>query len=208
MIRGLQPGCRAALIISECQRGVIEAGRSPFPDLVEQTAARGIVAKTAVLADAFRAAGLPVVHAHFAHQPDYADLPMTSVIMAVSKKTNRLTIGSPDTLAVAGLEPQPTDIVHSRSFSLVAFHGTDLDTRLRNMGVQTLVLSGVSTNVAIQGMSVCASDLGYQVIVAEDCIAGASPQSHDFIVKNFLPLYSTVASSQDIMEELKAHTKG
>jgi len=202
MIRGVEAGRRPTLIISECQRGVIEPDRSPFAPLCSQVAARNIVPKTAALADAFRAAGLPVVHVHVAYQPDYADLPLTSAIASMAKKADRLTVGSPDTASVAGLEPKAGDIVHHRSFSLVAFHGTDLDTRLHNMGVKTLVFAGISTNVAISGMAMCASDLGYQCIVAEDCIAGSSAASHEFIVRNYLPMYSTVSNSQQISEAL------
>lgn len=208
MIRGMEAGRGVALIVSECQRGVIEPGRTDFPTLAEQVERRGLVARTAALADSFRAAGLRVIHAHVAHRPDYADLPITNVIMARSKKKGGMKLGSVDAEAVPGLAPRPTDIVHSRGYSLVGFHGTDLDTRLRHMGIQTLVFSGVSTNVAISGMALAASDLGYQSIVAEDCIAGASEESHDFIVRNLLPLYSTVTSSSQIVEALRSRAQG
>jgi nicotinamidase-related amidase len=202
MIRGLEPGRRVALLISECQRGVIEAERSDFPGLVEQVGTRQVVERTAALVDAFRAAGQRVVHVLVAHQPDYADLPITNVIMARSKKKGGMRLGSIDAEPVNGLKPRVGDLVHVRGYSLIGFHGTDLDTRLRNMGIQTLVFAGVSTNVAISGMSMCASDLGYQAIVAEDCIAGASAETHEFIVRNLLPLYSTVTDSRRIAEAL------
>lgn len=202
MIRGFETGRRVALLISECQRGVIEADRSDFPGLVEQTASRGITGRIAALAEAFRSAGMPVVHVHVAHQPDYADLPITNVIMARSKKKGGMKIGSEDAQPVAALAPRPGDIVHSRGYSLVAFHGTDLDSRLRNMGVQTLVLTGVSTNVAISGMAVAASDFGYQVVIPEDCIAGASADSHAFIIRNLLPLYSTLSDGATVAAAL------
>lgn len=204
MIRGLESGRRAALIINEMQRGTIEAGRSDFPELVEQIGSRGIIPKIAALAKAFRAAGLPVVHLHIAHQPDYADLPITNLIMARSKKNGRQKVGSVDAEPVAQLAPEPTDIVHVRGYSMIAFHGTDLDTRLRHMGIQTLVMTGVSTNVAIQGLAVCGSDMGYQVIIPEDCTAGASSETHDFVVKNLLPLYSTVTNSAQVTEAVAA----
>jgi len=104
--------------------------------------------------------------------------------------------------SVDEVAPKNDDIVHARSFSLVAFHGTELDSMLRNMGVTTLVPVGVSTNVAISGASLCGSDLGYQVVVPEDCIAGATQESHEFIVQNLLPLYATLSESQSIMQTL------
>lgn len=203
MLRGMEPGRGVALIISECQRGVIEPGLTDFPTLAEQVEKRAIIPRIANLAAAFRAAGLPVIHAHVAHQPDYADLPITNLIMARSKKRGGMKLGSDEAQSVAGVAPQPGDVVFSRGYALVGFHGTDMDTRLRHMGIQTLVFSGVSTNVAISGMALAASDYGYQSIVVEDCIAGATAESHDFILANLLPLYSTIVSSQQVLDTLK-----
>lgn len=197
-LRGLGAGDRPALLISECQRGVIERGLSPFDTLAEQAEARGIVAGIATLAAAFRAASLPVFHLHVVHREDCADVPMTNVILARSVKHGRMRVGTPDVETVAGLEIDERDIVHARGFSLVAFHGTDLDQQLRNRGITTLVLCGVSSNVAVSGTALCGSDLGYQVLIAEDCIAGASAASHAFMVEQSLPLYATVTSSAAI----------
>jgi nicotinamidase-related amidase len=202
MPRGFEAGKRPALLISECQRGVIDPVLSDFPGLAEQVQQRGVLPRIACLADAFRAAGLPVLHLHVVHRPGYIDLPRTSVIIARSTKQNRMIVGSEDVKPVPEMLPHESDIVHARSFSLVGFHGTDLDSILRNMGVTTIVPVGVSTNVAISGLSLCGSDLGYQVVVPEDCIAGATPQSHDFIVSNLLPLYSTLSDSESVIAAL------
>lgn len=202
MPRGFETGKRPALLISECQRGVIDPVLSDFPGLAEQVQQRGVLPRISRLAEAFRAAGLPVLHLHVVHRPGYVDLPRTSVIIARSTKKNRMIAGSEDVKPVPEMAPHASDIVHARSFSLVGFHGTDLDSILRNMGVTTIVPVGVSTNVAISGLSLCGSDLGYQVVVPEDCIAGATPQSHDFIVSNLLPLYSTVSDSESVIAAL------
>lgn len=202
MIRGLDKGQRAALLISECQRGVIESGMTDFEGLAEQVASRDVVPKTAALAGAFRAASLPVFHLHVAHSSDYADLPKTSVIVSRSIRNKRMRDGSPEVDAVAGLTPQAGDIVHCRRFSLLAFNGTDLDAQLRHRGIQTLVLAGVSTNIAINGLALSGSDLGYQVVVAEDCTAGASEETHRFMVSNALPLYAALADSNAVARGL------
>lgn len=201
-IRGLGQGERAALLISECQRGVLEAGLSPFSTLAEQAAERGIIERIGRLAAAFRASGLPVFHLHVAHRPDFADVPVTNVILARSVKQGRMRLGTPDVEAVAGVEVHEGDVLHARGFSLVAFHGTDLDQQLRNRGVTTLVLCGVSSNVAVSGTALCGSDLGYQVVIPEDCIAGATAESHAFMVQQSLPLYATLTHSDDVMTAL------
>lgn len=201
-LRGLEPGTRAALLISECQRGVIERGRSPFAGLAEQVEQRGIVQRIAALAAAFRAAGQPVVHLHVAHRPDYADVARTSMLMVRSAKTGFMKTGSADVDPVVQLLPQTEDHLLSRRYSINGFNGTDLDATLRNLGVQTVVLVGVSTNVAINTMAVTAADLGYQVLVPEDCIAGASAETHAFVLLHLLPLYATVTTQAAVASAL------
>jgi nicotinamidase-related amidase len=202
-LRGLEAGTRCALLISECQRGVIEPGLSPFDTLAEQAGARGIVPRIARLAEAFRAASMPVVHLHVAHRPDYADVPRTSWIITRSIKKSHMKAGSADVEAVPGLEPQEGDHVQSRRFALGSFHGTELDTTLRHLGVQTLVVVGVSTNVAVNATALAGSDLGYQVLVPEDCIAGASVETHEFVLRNLLPLYSTITTQAAVEAALR-----
>lgn len=201
-IRGLEKGKKPALLISECQKGVIGAGISSFEGLVSEAAERGIVPRIQALAKAFRELGYPVIHLHVVHRPGYPDLPITNVILANSVRQGRMVIGSVDVQPVDELQPVSDDIVHSRSFSLVGFHGTELDATLRNMGIDTIVLAGVSSNVAISGTALCGSDLGYQVIVAEDCTAGSDAETHTFICKNLLPLYSTISDSSEIAQAL------
>ena len=126
---------KSALLISECQRGILEQPWSDFPGLAEQANTRGIFGKIATLADAFRAAGRPVIHVHVVHEPDYADLPITNLVVARSKKLGRMKRGTPEADSVVALAPQPGDIVHARGYSLCGFHGTDLDTILRHRGI-------------------------------------------------------------------------
>lgn len=200
-MRGFTKTDKPALLISECQKGVLDRQLSLFHGLIDHAEGRNMAANIAQLAAEFRRQGLPVIHIHVAHKPDYAGVPVTNVIVARTIKTGGMREGTPDVEAIPGLEPQPGDIVHSRSVSLVAFNKTDLDAVLKSLGVTTLVLCGVSANIALPGMAVCGSDLGYQVVVAEDCIAGASAESYDFAIRQVLPLYSTLLSSGEIVSK-------
>jgi nicotinamidase-related amidase len=205
-LRGLDNlarGRRPALLISECQRGVVDADLSPFPTLAEQVAQRGIVPRIAELAQAFRTMGLPVLHLHVAHRPDCTDLPRTSALISRAVKTGYMRAGSPDVESVAGLPVLSGDHLQARRYSLGAFNGTELDTTLRHLGVGTLVLTGVSSNVAVNVTALTGSDLGYQVLVPEDCIAGASAESHDFVCRQLLPLYATLTSQAAVLKALQ-----
>jgi nicotinamidase-related amidase len=56
------------------------------------------------VASAFRAAGLPVVHAHVAHRPDFGGVLANSAITARARKAGSMRSGTPDVEAMAGLE--------------------------------------------------------------------------------------------------------
>ena len=193
-LRGFEPGKRVALLISECQRGVVDPSRAMFGTLAAQVEERQIIPRIARLANSFRRAKQPVVHLWVSHRPDYADTPRVSTIFGLAIKHKMMISGSTDVEPVPGLEPQQQDHIQERRFSLCAFNGTDLNTTLRNLRIDTLVLTGVSSNVAINSSSIAGSDLGYQIVIPEDCIAGATAESHDFMVHNLLPLYATLST--------------
>lgn len=194
---------RAALIISECQRGIIEPGMGGFKDLIDQVEQRRILPRISRLTDRFRESGLPVFHLAIAHRADFADVQPNSLLAAMARKNRLLTSGSPEADIVKELTPAPQDFVVSRSSGLIGFHGTALDVILRRMGIQTVIVAGVSTNVAVAGCTMAATDLGYHVIVAEDCIAAADPATHEVIIRDQLRMIARIASADDVEQALE-----
>lgn len=74
--------------------------------------------------------------------------------------------------------PHDDDVVlaHHR---VSGFHGTELDTVLRGGGIDTVVLAGVATNLAVESTARAAADLGYRVLVVSDACSAVSGQAHD-----------------------------
>jgi nicotinamidase-related amidase len=204
MIRSLSQGQKPVLIVNECQVGVIDPRHSGFPGLAEQVESRGIVAKIAALAAAFRAKGYPVIHTPVAHRPDFADIEANSLINALTLKHRRMVKGGVEADYVDALRPLAGDFVIERSAGLIAFNATSLDATLRRLGVETVVLTGVSTNVAMPGNTMAAVDLGYHVVIPEDCIAGADAKTHDTIVNNQLRMLATLTTAAAIAAAIAA----
>lgn len=193
---------RAALIINECQRGVVGPGDCIFPALAGQVTERGILPRIAALAEAFRTRGLPVVHAPIVHREDMADLRPNSLIGAVSRKGGRMKQGSPEAAYTPELEPHPTDYVVERTAGFIVFLGTSLDALLRRLDVQTVVLAGVSTNIAIPGNTIAAVELNYNVVIPEDCIAGTDPETHRVIVDEQLRMLARLTTAAELTAAL------
>lgn len=194
----------AALVISECQRGVVDPELAVLPGLAEQAVSRGIVERIATLADAFRLAGRPVVHCLIAHRRDLAGLRRNSLLTAMILKNPSMLEGTPDVEVPPAIAPKPGDIVSRRAVGLTAFYGTELDAMLRLLDVETIVLAGVSTIVALPGLAVEAVNRGYHVLLPEDCTAGASQEMHEFMVGNVLRMYARITTADDVLRRLAA----
>lgn len=206
MLEKLLTNTKTALLINELQLGVCHPDYSMFTAMPQEAMKRGIFDKIIALADAFRSANLPVFHLPCSHRPDFGDIKRNSLISAMSLKSRGMIEGSPEAGYMPGLEPRPEDFVSKRSSGIFAFLGTDLDLRLRRMGVDTVVATGVSTNLGIPGIVMAGVDFGYNVIVAEDCIAGSDPEVHDIIVREQLRLLATIASKDEIVAALASRT--
>jgi nicotinamidase-related amidase len=191
----------AALVISECQRGILDPSAS-LPALAAQAAERGITARIAGLARAFRAAGLPVVHCHIAHRPDLAGVRPNSLLGALAIKNRTLIAGTPDTLPPPELTPQPGDHVSTRTTGITAFYGTDLDATLRLRSVETIVLTGLSTDVAIPGLALEAVNRGYYVRIPADCVAGTSASSYEFMMNGMLSVIARITDAAAVLTSL------
>src|ERR1700749_957460 len=189
----------AALVISECQLGILDPAASVTPALAAQAAERGIVPRIAKLARAFRAAGLPVVHCHIAHRHDLAGIKPNSLLGARAIKNRTLIAGTPATLPPPELAPRPGDHVSIRTTGLTAFYGTDLDATLRLRNVETIVLTGVSIDVAIPGLALEAVNRGYYVRVPADCVAGTSATSYEFMMGGLLPLVARITDAAAVL---------
>src|SRR5258707_15393260 len=113
MVRGLDHAEHAALVICECQRGVLDPSMAIFPGLAQQAEERGMLANIARLASAFRAAGLPVAHVHVAHRPDLGGGVANSVVPARTLKSGAMRAGWPEGQPKEGARPEPAAHVSS-----------------------------------------------------------------------------------------------
>ncbi len=82
---------------------------------------------------------------------------------------------------------------------MTPFMSTSLDQILRNLGVRTVVVTGVSVNLGVMGMVMSAVDLGYQVVLARDAVAGVPVEYAQAVIENSLSLLATVVTSDELL---------
>ncbi|MBW8794859.1 MAG: isochorismatase family protein [Streptomyces sp.] len=128
------------------------------------------------LARAFRAAGAPVVLIRV-ERPSLAEQP-------------------PGSGLVAGLRKEGDVEIVKRTIG--GFQGTELDARLRRLGVTRLVFGGIATNLGVESTARAAADLGYDLVFVEDAMAALTGAEHEASVRLDFPRLGTVVTAADV----------
>ena len=107
-------------------------------------------------------------------------------------------IGTHGAAVVSELGPEPDDIVMARMHGMTPFTSTSLDQMLRNLGVRTVVATGVSVNLGMLGLCISAVDLGYQVVLVRDAVAGVPVDYAESVIDNTLSLLTTLTTADEL----------
>jgi biuret amidohydrolase len=188
----LEPS-RTALLLMECQEGVIGEGGT-LSALADAVKRHGTVAQIGRVLAAARAKGVPVFHCLMARRRDGGGAAANCLLLAATRKSERpLLPGSPQQAPVAALAPADGEWVVTRFHGISPFHGTELDQLLRNLGVRTVVATGVSVNVGILGLVLEAVNAGYQVVIPREAVTGTPDEYVAAVMEHTLRLLATLA---------------
>ncbi|MFE7312088.1 isochorismatase family protein [Streptomyces sp. NPDC057555] len=189
----------AVLLTVECQRGVVGAD-SALPELAEAARSSGALTRITRLVAAAHGAGVQVLHAIAERRPDGRGASRNArLFRAAERLPVRQLTGS---AAVRVADPIPVaeeDLVVRRLHGLSPLAGTGVDALLRNIGCRTLVVTGVSANVAIPNAVFDAVNLGYTAVVPVDAIAGVPADYTPAMVRNTLSLVATLTTTEDVL---------
>jgi nicotinamidase-related amidase len=185
---------RTALVLVDLQVGITALAPDGLVGPVLSTAAR--------LADGFRAAGLPVVLVRVQFSDDFADAPR-------NRTTTSLTGSPPPDYAEIhpGVRARPTDLLVTKR-QPGAFHGTDLDCRLRRRGITGIVLGGLLTGLGVESTARAGYDHGYNLTVVEDASADVDPARHTNSLQRVFPLLGEVGRADDVLGLLEGRRVG
>ncbi|KQQ93184.1 hydrolase [Leifsonia sp. Leaf325] len=153
----------------------------------------GIIDRAISLVDAFRVHSLPVVLATVTGTP-----------------TGRTGYGPGGrefptewSALVPRLSPQPDDIILRRT-TWSAFAGTDLTTRLVDLGVTQVVVVGLATSFGVESTARAAHDLGLNVALPTDAMTDPRLESHDGSVARVFPALGETGTTAEVLALLEA----
>jgi len=188
-----------AVLTMELQRGVV-GDRAAIPALAEAVDGRGVVPAAAAVVRAARTVGARVVHCVAEFRPDRAGSNDNSPLLrALAKGPAHLVAGSDETDVVPELGPEPSDLFSARRHGLTPFPGTGLDQLLRNVGVRTIVATGVSLNIGVTGLVMVAVDLGYRCVVVTDAVTGVPVDYADAMLEHTVAPLATLTTSDQVV---------
>src|ERR1700723_419757 len=179
---------KTALVLIDLQNAIVGTNRVPH------TAAQ-VVENCKRLADAFRVHGAPVVYVRV----DLNDFLKLPVDQPHNRDDKPLPAIASEIAPAAGF--QPGDIlVTKRHWG--AFAGTDLEQQLKSRGIDTVVLTGISTNIGVESTARQGTGLGFAFVLVEDACSSHNAEHHRFAVENIFPRLTRVRSTDEVLASL------
>ena len=98
----------------------------------------------------------------------------------------------------------PDDLVLPRHQGISPVHRTEVLSILRNMGMDDVVVAGVSTNLAVPLVAVGAADEDFAVTIATDAYIGTPPEHHASMLRHSLAFVARLATTDELLAEWSA----
>jgi nicotinamidase-related amidase len=207
----LIPG-RTALVLIDMQRDFLEPGG--FGEGLGNDVsllAKVVTPLQAVLAAA-RATGMLVIHTREGHRSDMSDCPPSKQargqlefgIGSPGPKGRVLIRGELGHGIVDELAPAAGEVVLDKP-GKGAFYATDLELMLRNKGITSLIVTGVTTEVCVHTTVREANDRGFECLVLSDCVGSYFPEFHEVGLRMIAAqggIFGWVAPSRALLDAL------
>jgi nicotinamidase-related amidase len=194
----LQPGRQPALLIIDFVEAYVRPGALLYAGC--ESAHQGAIALLA----AARQAQIPIVHTRVAYQPGGRD---GGVFFHKVAALRTFEQGADPALQAfaAGLEPAAGETVITKQYAS-AFFGTTLASTLTALGVDTLLIAGVSTSGCVRATGVDACQYGFIPLVVRDAVGDRAPGPHEASLFDLQAKYAEVidlATARTYLESLK-----
>ena len=182
---------RAALLIMDFQGGIIAR-----LDVAERSA---LVARVSELRDRARVAGAQIAYVRVALTAgEAAAVPDTNKsFSALAADSAAYDPDGPGTQVIDELAPAEGEIV-VRKRRVGAFSTTDLAEQLAARGVDTLLLTGISTSGVVLSTVRDAADHDYHLVVVSDCCNDPRPAVHDVLINDVFPRQADVVTAAEV----------
>lgn len=164
---------------------------------------RGVVARTAELQQAARAAGLLVCYSATVFRPGYPEISPRNKTFSQRKASGQPAVADPLQVIHPAARPLAGEVVVGKH-RVNAMFGTDLEMTLRANSIDTIILLGYATSGVVLSTTRYAADADFRLFIVEDCCSDADAEVHDFLTQRIFPRQAEVVSAAAVMAALAA----
>jgi nicotinamidase-related amidase len=189
---------KSAVLFIECQRGVI-GDLTVLPALAEE--AQPARAAMGRLATGARAAGARVFHLTYLPLAGGRSANRRAPLMQRTRSSGEWDESHPAMEVIPEIGVHSEDVVLPRHQGFSPVHSTEVLTILRNLGIDELVVAGVSTNLAIPLTVGGATDENFAVTVATDASVGTPREHHESMLKHSLAFIARLATVDEVLAD-------
>jgi biuret amidohydrolase len=201
-----------ALLVIDMQRDFVDPGGFGEALGNDVSLLQRAVEPTRRVLNAARAGNLFIVHTREGHRPDLSDCPpskrarghLANGIGDRGPMGRILVRGEYGHDIVDALKPGPGEPVVDKP-GKGSFYATDLELMLRDRGIKSLIVAGVTAEVCVQTTVREANDRGFECLVLSDCIASYFPEFYEMtlrMVKAQGGIFGWVAPSEAFLNSL------
>ncbi len=193
----LQPGTRPALVVVDPARAYIDPDCPLYAGVEENVEAMRTLLTSA------REAGIPVVITEVRLRADGAD---AGVFFKKSGTLVAFCEGSPYGELIEGLEPTCAEMLVTKKYPS-AFFGTTLNSHLTSLGIDTVLIAGLSTSGCVRATTLDAMQHGFVPIVVEDAVGDRDPSIHSsnlFDMQQKMSEVWSLGRAQEYLETISA----
>lgn len=195
-----------AVVTIDVHRGHLDPEVATMP-LPAEAAAR-VTKANAVLVNAAREKGIPVVHVvtsyhgveEIAANPWWKSVAGTDATRA--NVLNHQLPGSPGLEVMPDVLDPDYDIVVDTKKRYDAFTASELNHVLRSRGIDTILLTGVNTNSCVLATTIAGNALDYSVVVVEECVDTMDRTLHEPALKIIRQAFGWVGTTEEVLAAL------
>lgn len=197
----INPQKTALLIIDLQNDNLSPGGKFESSGAVEHAIKQNVVENIKQIVAKSRELEIPIFHNHFVVEKGAKGIGDRAPIFRAIAEAESIVRGTWGAAAVEGVEPQEGDFVIEKS-RMSAFNGTPLDTLLRGLGIETLIVTGVWTNMAVEHTCRDGADHGYNVIIATDGTSTINDEWQEAALNYAMNNIATQLTTSEIIDSL------
>ena len=193
-----------AVFITDPQNDFLSEKGAAWELVGEQVITDKVVEHQVALRDAAKEVGIPVFYSpHTYTEMDYANWKLLNPIDQLMFEIDMFHQGTWGHEFHPDLVPDDNTVVMNPHKGLSNFHAGDAKMQLRQYGIETLIMAGMSANLCVESHLRDAIENGFEVIVIADGTAGAGPHAKNAALINFEFIANEVATTDDIISRLR-----